>query len=109
MTELTIWTREFWQASAERAIRTAAQAALLQIGADVVEAIQLNVLNVDWSLLAGFAGGGAVLSLLMSIAGNAKTRSGPSFTDAEQVVPPLPQPEEPDKPDYIPERALNDE
>ena len=47
----------------ERAVKSAAQAALLVIGAD-----QANVLALDWQNVAGFAGGGFVLSLLTSLA-----------------------------------------
>jgi len=47
----------------ERAVKTAAQAALLVIGAD-----QANVLTLDWQNVAGFAGGGFVLSVLTSLA-----------------------------------------
>lgn len=49
--------------TAERAAKTAAQSALLVIGAD-----QVNVVAVDWMTVAGFAAGGAVLSLLTSVA-----------------------------------------
>lgn len=48
---------------ADRAVKTAAQAALLTIGAD-----QLNALSADWQLVGGMALGGAVLSLLTNIA-----------------------------------------
>lgn len=47
----------------ERAAKTAAQSALLVIGAD-----QFNVVAVDWPQVLGFAAGGAVLSLLTSVA-----------------------------------------
>lgn len=53
----------FWRAAVDRAVRTAAQAALLTIGADLV-----NVVQVDWAGVAGFAGGGFVLSVLTSLA-----------------------------------------
>lgn len=56
-------TRLFWRDAAERALSTAAQSALLVIGAD-----QFNALTLDWQNLAGFAAGGAVLSLLKSLA-----------------------------------------
>ena len=47
----------------ERAGKTAAQSALLVIGAD-----QLDVLAADWGNVASFAAGGFVLSVLTSIA-----------------------------------------
>lgn len=56
-------TLRFWKKTAERAVKTAAQAALLVIGAD-----QVNALTADWQDAAGFALGGAVLSVLTSLA-----------------------------------------
>lgn len=47
----------------DRATKTAAQAAVLAIGADAV-----NILTVDWSDVAGLAGGGFILSALTSVA-----------------------------------------
>lgn len=47
----------------ERAGKTAAQSALLVIGAD-----QINILAADWGNVASFAAGGFVLSVLTSIA-----------------------------------------
>lgn len=78
---MTIWTGAFWKAAAERAIKTAAQSALLAIGADTV-----NAITVDWLEVGGFGLGGAVLSLLTSIGSDALTSGGPSLTDAE-VLP----------------------
>jgi hypothetical protein len=79
----SIWTKAYWQATAERVISTAAQAGLLAIGAD-----QFNVLELDWANFGGFVGGGAVLSLLKSLVANAATKTGPGLTNSEQVVPP---------------------
>lgn len=58
-----MWTRMFWQAAAERAIRTMAQTLLaLWLSDDV-----FNVLSVDWLNALGVALGAAVFSLLMSL------------------------------------------
>jgi len=74
---MSIFTAAFWKAAAERAVKTAAQAAILSIGAD-----QLNVLTLDVATVAGFAGGGFVLSVLTSIASDAVTSSaGPSLAN----------------------------
>lgn len=54
----------FWKDAAERAIKTAAQSVLL--GLSIGEGF--NVFNMDFGLALGFAGGGAVMSLLTSIA-----------------------------------------
>lgn len=47
----------------DRATKTAAQAAVLAIGAD-----QVNALEVGWVDVAGFAAGGFVLSALTTVA-----------------------------------------
>jgi Putative lactococcus lactis phage r1t holin len=84
-----IWTKEFWKAATERAIRTAAQAILLVLIGDVARAYgDVNVFGVDWVNLLGFGLGGLLLGYLFSIVGNATTKSGPSFNQAEVVVPP---------------------
>jgi hypothetical protein len=62
---VSIWTRAFWQAALERAVKTAAQAAILILAAE-----QINVLVVNWVEVAGFAAGGFVLSALTSVASN---------------------------------------
>lgn len=46
----------------DRAVKTAAQSAVLTIGAD-----QVNALDADWRLVGGMALGGAVLSLLTNL------------------------------------------
>ena len=56
-------TPKFWISAFERAIKSAAQSALLVIGAD-----KLDALAADWQMVASFAGGGAILSLLTSVA-----------------------------------------
>lgn len=74
---MSIFTRAFWTAALERATKSAAQAAILVLGAD-----QLNVLSVDWPDVGGFALGGFVLSLLTSVGSDAITRSdGPSLAN----------------------------
>lgn len=54
--------RDYYTDLADRAVKTAAQAAVLVLGAD-----QVNALNADWQLVAGFALGGAVLSALTTL------------------------------------------
>ena len=71
---MSIWTKAFWKAASERAIKTAAQSGLLVIGAD-----QLNILTLDWVNLGGFAAGGALISVLTSIASAAATDGSPSL------------------------------
>lgn len=59
----------------ERAVKTAAQSALLVFGAD-----QLNAMSASWSDAAGFAAGGFVLSVLTSLATSGFGGNGPSAT-----------------------------
>lgn len=54
----------FWKDASERAVKTAAQAGILAIGAS--EGFDLFSLN--WKSFVGFAAGGAFLSILMSVA-----------------------------------------
>ena len=58
-----MWTKLFWEKAAERAIKTAAQAALafFVIG-------QTNLLDLDWTQVASGAGVAAIASVLTSLA-----------------------------------------
>lgn len=68
--------RLFWVESLERAVKSAAQGALLAVGAD-----QFNVLSLDLSVLGGFAGGAALLSVLTSLASGTVGGDSPSLVD----------------------------
>jgi len=57
-----MFTRTFWLKATERAVKSAAQSALLVFGAD-----QINALTANWADVGGFALGGAVLSYLTSL------------------------------------------
>lgn len=59
-----MFTRSFWLQTAERAVKTAAQAVLVVWG---VGDRVLNVLTLDWRLGLGVAAGGALLSVLTSL------------------------------------------
>lgn len=84
---MSYWTTKFWKASAERAIKTAAQSATLAIGATLIEGTpMLDALSLDYVSVGGFALGGAVLSLLTSVATAAITDGSPSATDAEVLA-----------------------
>lgn len=63
MTRPSFLTSRWIVEAVERATKTAAQSALLIIGAD-----QLDALSADWRNVAGFALGGFVLSVLTSLA-----------------------------------------
>lgn len=58
-----IISKRFVRETVERAVKTAAQSAILAIGAD-----QINALSMDWLNVAAFAAGGFVLSVLTSLA-----------------------------------------
>ncbi len=73
-----MWTVEFWKNTAERAIKTMAQALLsLWLVGNV-----FNVLDVDWGQSLGVAGGAAVASVLSSLIGGGLIGppGSPSFT-----------------------------
>jgi hypothetical protein len=58
-----IFTRSFWAYAGERAIKTSAQTALAVIGVN-----SLDLLSADWTGIVSAAIGGAVLSVLTSVA-----------------------------------------
>ena len=77
-----ILTRAFWRATAERALSTGAQAALLAWGGGTLPAVSL-----PWWTVPAFFGGGVVLSVLKCMAASTTTAAGtPSFTDAERLT-----------------------
>lgn len=57
-----MWTKNFWKQTAERAVKSAAQA---MIGLWPLD--KFDVLQADWKLAGGVALGGAVLSVLFSL------------------------------------------
>lgn len=80
---MSIWTAAFWKATAERVLSTAAQAAIAILTAD-----GFNLLNIRWQGVLATVGLAALLSLLKSLVANQATRTGPSLTLHEQVIPP---------------------
>ena len=76
-------TWDFWDQALERAVKTAAQTALTVW---VVGDQALNVLTMDWELGFGVAGGGALVSVLTSLASGAVASGGkgnPSLVSPE--------------------------
>lgn len=57
--------RDYYTDLVDRAVKTAAQSAVLSVG---VESAQANALAIDFTLMAGMAAGGALLSALTTIA-----------------------------------------
>lgn len=70
-----MWTRTFWQAVAERALKTLAQAAAAMLVADGT-----GLLDADWLTVLSVSGMAAVVSVLTSIGSAAATDGGPSLT-----------------------------
>jgi hypothetical protein len=60
---MTMFTKSFWTAAAERALRTVAQALIA-----VIAATSFDWFSADWQAIAGTALTAGVLSLLTSIA-----------------------------------------
>ena len=75
---MSMFTSSFWKGTAERAISTAAQSAILVLGAD-----QINAINADWVTVGGFAAGGFALTVLKCLASNSVAGPGPSITGSE--------------------------
>ena len=78
---MSTWTTAFWKATADRALKSAAQTALVVIGGDQL----VNAISVDWLDVGGFALGGALLSVLTSLGSGAVGGPGPSLTRAEKL------------------------
>lgn len=79
---MSIFTRAFWKAAIERAVKTAAQTAIVA----GVGAAGFDALNGDWKTIGGAALGGAILSVLTSVASDAITDgTGPSLNNAETI------------------------
>jgi hypothetical protein len=68
-------TRVFWKATAERVVRTFAQAEIALLSGD-----GLGILNVDWGQALSVGGLAAVLALLTAIAASGGTE-GPGLTE----------------------------
>ena len=73
---MTIFTKAFWAAAGERAVKTFAQAAIAVITANAT-----GLLNLDYLGVASVAGLAALVSLLTSVASDAITKSGPSLAN----------------------------
>ena len=84
---MTILTWTFWRDALERAIKTAAQSAILGGG---FTSSTVNGLELNWLAIGGFALGGFVLSVLSSVGSVALTGSASaiSSTTAPDVAEP---------------------
>jgi hypothetical protein len=88
MTRQGITTHQFWASTAERAVKTAAQAATALIGTGAV-----GVTSLDWAQIGSVALTAAVVSLLTSLASDRIGEPGPSLVgESGPRTPPLPPP-----------------
>lgn len=78
-----ILTKAFWKATAERALSTGAQAALLAWGGGTLPDVSLPW----WTVPAAFGGGMVVAALKCMLASTTSAAGTPSFTDAERLTP----------------------
>jgi hypothetical protein len=85
-----VFTVTFWVDAAERAVKTAAQSVLLAGFAS--DAGPVNLFEFDWQAGLGFAAGGAVVSLLTSLASAPFGSPGTA-----SLVPSPPGPEVPEE------------
>jgi len=76
-----LFTRSFWLDAAERATKTAAQGALLGLGAS--DTGPFNLFSASPLTVLGFAAGGALLSVLTSAASAPVSGMSPA-----SIVPP---------------------
>lgn len=58
-----MWTRKFWKDAAERAVKSAAQGALLYFGGDQL----FDAWHANWAGIGAVAASAAALSLLTSL------------------------------------------
>ncbi len=71
-----MWTKKFWKAAVERAVKTFAQAAVAFLAAGLT-----GLLEVDWVQLASVSGLAALISVLTSIGSGAITDGTPSLAN----------------------------
>ena len=86
-----LMTVAFWSDVAERAVKSAAQAPLLALG--LSDTGPLNAFELDLGLGAGFAAGGALISVLTSLASAPIGEGGTASVLPSPPAPPPPPPE----------------
>lgn len=88
---MNLFTKAFWLAATERALKTAAQSVLLSLGAGVAAGAagetQVNAFLIDYPVLGGFFLGGALLSYLSSVVSAPIGGAGPSLISSETTAP----------------------
>jgi hypothetical protein len=84
---VTIWTRGFFIALAERIVAT-----FVFCLAGIITADGFDLEHINWKTVLIAAAASAALSLAKGVVANVATKNGPSVTSSEQVVPAEPQP-----------------
>lgn len=77
---MSIWTKAFWRASFERAVKSAIQGAITA----GIGAAQFDAIHADWETIGGAALSMAVLSVATSLL-SGLNGGGPSATNAESL------------------------
>ena len=77
-----MYTRSFWMAVSERALKTAVQFFIVIYGADLV-----NVFDADWRRIIGLSLSGLLISVATSLASTLAGPPGPSLTTERVAVP----------------------
>ena len=77
---MSIFTKQFLLAAAERGIKTVAQTA-----AALIVAAGVGLLDADWVAIGSVAGMAGLVSILTSVGSGAITGDGPSLGDVEQL------------------------
>lgn len=70
-----LFSKQFWKAAAERAVKTFAQSAAALLTANAV-----GLLDADWTGIASVSGLAALVSVLTSVGSAGLNGSGPSLT-----------------------------
>ena len=84
---MTIWTPDYFKSLAERVLASAVGALLAFFAVE-----GFDPRTADWSMILTATGVAAAVSLLKGLLANVATKTGPSLTDSEQVIPFEPQP-----------------
>lgn len=83
-----MFTKQFWKAASERAIKTGAQFVLVTLGfgaTGISGSETVNAFLLDYPTLCGVLLGGVVVSYLTSIVSTSVSGAGPSITGTETI------------------------
>ncbi|WP_347031714.1 holin [Brevibacterium paucivorans] len=83
---MTYASKAFWTATAERAIKTAAQSLITLIGTDAV-----GILAIDWAQILSVTATMTLLSVLTSVASGPIGEPGPGMMSGEAITQPAPR------------------